>query len=208
MKKIMTILLLTLTVSAIAEIGLQFNLHGEFIPPDMVLQARGLEQYEGGYIDSATKNFKKSAKFGNDRSKYLLALLNFQNKNWVTGYAWLGLISESMENKDGLMQKVGTLLTTEELALSVQMLEQLKKEYNDTSSFKRRNKWERSLKGSGTHISGIDAMSLRGVTTQYGDTSIPVTSYELKKQVETYVYEYVPRGIVEMGVIKAIENNK
>jgi hypothetical protein len=208
MKKILLLLSLILSVPAYSEIGLKFNMHGEFIPPDMILQARGLKAYEKGFFESSKINFKKSAKFGNDRSKYLMALLSFQDKDWANGYAWLKLIKGSMDNKNSLMNKVEAMLTENELADSLTIFKDLKKEYNDNSSLRRRNKWERSLQGVGTHISGIDAMTLRNVSMNTGDNSQPVTGYQLQKQLETYIYEYQPKGVVEMGVIKEIENKK
>lgn len=208
MKKQIGLIILMLSMAASAEIGLQFNIHGEFIPPDMILQARGIDSYEKGFIDSSVANFKKSAKFGNERSKYLLAMLSFQEKNWPEGYAWLKLIKGNVENKDGLMEKVTNMLTQEEFLTSERILQGLKKEYNENESLRRRDKWERSLQGVGTRIRGIDAMTMRDVTMAFGDFSKPVYSYDIKQKVRDYVFEYQPRGIVEMGVIEEIESKK
>ncbi len=72
MKNIVLIILIHLSVSAVAEIPLKFNNLGEFVPPDMILQLRALESYEKGFTGSSLTNFKKSAKFGNERSNTLL----------------------------------------------------------------------------------------------------------------------------------------
>lgn len=190
MKKTLLILSLVLSFSVYSEVALQFNIRGEFIPPDVVLQERGLKAYEKGFLKSSKADLKKSAKFGNDRSKYLLALLNIQNNNWVKAYAWLKLINGSMQSKDELMKEIESTLSKTELAESTSVFKELKKDYNDKSSFKRRNKWERSLQGTGSHISGIDTMKIKRYKT-----NMPITSFEFKKQVHSYVHEYKSRGL-------------
>ena len=134
--------------------------------------------------------------------------MKFQDKDWATGYAWLELIKDSNEDDNGLKQRVKSMLTPEELNYSVKILEKLRTEYNDETSFKRRNKWERSIKGIGTHISGVNAMTIRNVAMNFGDASGNVQSYDIQKEVHNYVEEYVPKGIVTLDVIKEIETQK
>lgn len=197
--------LLFVSAVSIADVKIVFDDKGEFIPPDLILQARGLDYYSDGYMESAFRNFKDSAKFGNERSKYLLALLNFQNKDWARGYAWLNLLKGSIENRDLLLNKIKPMLSDNELEQSERILASLKKEYNDITSYSRRNKWDRSFQGTGTHIRGIRAATLRNVSYDFGG----YTPKEIREIVyENYVLEYEPRGQVIMGVITSIEKKK
>jgi hypothetical protein len=207
MKKTITLMLILFTLNANSDVQILFDDMGKFIPPDIILQARGLEYYEDGYLESAMMNFKESAEFGNERSKYLIALMHFQNKQWATGYAWLNILKSSVENKDKLLKKIKPMLSEDELAKSKNILKQLKSEYNDISSFNRRNKWDRSFKGTGTKISGISAATIRNVTMDMGDTNI--TPQMIRKQIyENYVIEYEPKGQVILGEIVERDDSK
>jgi hypothetical protein len=207
MKKTITLVLILFTLNANSDVQILFDDMGKFIPPDIILQARGLEYYEDGYLESAMMNFKESAEFGNERSKYLIALMHFQNKQWATGYAWLNILKSSVENKDKLLKKIKPMLSEDELAKSKNILKQLKSEYNDISSFNRRNKWDRSFKGTGTKISGISAATIRNVTMDMGDTNI--TPQMIRKQIyENYVIEYEPKGQVILGEIVERDDSK
>jgi len=207
MKKTIILVLVLFTLNANSDVQILFDDMGKFIPPDMILQARGLEYYEDGYLESAMMNFKESAEFGNERSKYLIALMHFQNKQWATGYAWLNLLKSSVENKDKLLKKIKPMLSEDELVQSQNILKQLKSEYNDISSFNRRNKWDRSFKGTGTKISGISAATIRNVSMDMGDTNI--TPQMVRKQIyENYVLEYEPKGKVILGDIVEIDDSK
>lgn len=207
MKKTITLVLILFTLNANSDVQILFDDMGKFIPPDIILQARGLEYYEDGYMESAMMNFKESAEFGNERSKYLIALMHFQNKQWATGYAWLNILKSSVENKDKLLKKIKPMLSEDELAKSKNILKQLKSEYNDISSFNRRNKWDRSFKGTGTKISGISAATIRNVTMDMGDTNI--TPQMIRKQIyENYVIEYEPKGQVILGEIVERDDSK
>jgi hypothetical protein len=207
MKKILTMIMILFTLNASSDVQVMFDDMGKFIPPDMILQARGLDYYEGGYLDSALMNFKESAEFGNERSKYLIALMHFQNKDWATGYAWLNLLKTSVENRDKLLKKIKPMLSNIELTHSENILKQLKSEYNDITSFNRRNKWDKSFKGTGTKISGIRAATLRNASMDMGGYG-NITPQMIRKQIyENYIVEYEPKGQVILGdIVEASES--
>ena len=204
MKKIILIISLLVSYSVYAEVALHFDRQGDFIPPDLVLQERGLKAYDQGFLKSSKSYFKKSVKFGNDQSKYFLALVFFQNKNWDKAYAWLQLIDGHVQGKDALMKKVESILTESELEESMNVLSKLKKEYNDNSIMKRRNKWRKSLRGTGSHISGIDTLEIK-----HNITNLPITNKDFKNQIQSYLDEYrYSKEFVKLSAIKDIENNE
>lgn len=193
-----------ISMYAVADINIHFTNHGEFIPPDVYLQSRGLKQYQNGAINSAMATLKSSAKFGNNLSKYIVSMIYFEKKDWVTGYAWLNLVDKPVEDRDVLLKKFNSQLTKQEHELSQVKLIQLKKEYNDLVSLKRRDKWERSIVATGTHISGIKAYANRNISIGIG--GVPISTYKLSKEILNYVYKIEPQGIIIMGEIK--EKNK
>ena len=187
MKIKITLLMLILTMTAMADIGLNFNRKGEFVPPDMILQNRAIEYYQDGKISEAMQNFKRSARFGNNHSKYYIAHLYFEEKNWITGYAWLKLINKPIEKSAALSKKIQSLLAKNELILSAKTLEALSADYNDEKALKRRQKWEKSFKGVGSNIPGIDAMMRRNIRLTVGEGDLPVESTVVRRVVKKYV---------------------
>jgi len=187
MKIKITLLMLILTMTAMADIGLNFNRKGEFVPPDIILQNRAVEYYKDGNVNEAMQNFKSSAKFGNNNSKYYIAHLYFKDKNWTAGYAWLKLMNTPIEKSDALITKFQSLLTKSELTSSAKTLEALMIDYNDKKSLERRRKWEKSFKGIGSNIPGIDAMMRRNIRLTVGEGDLPVESTVIRRTVKKYV---------------------
>ena len=187
-------------MSVVADVGIHFNNQGEFIPPDVYLQSRGLKQYQNGSINDAMATLKSSAEFGNNLSKYIVAMIYFEKKDWVTGFAWLNLVDKPIEDRDALLKKFNSQLTKQELGLYQAKLIELRKEYNDLVSLKRRDKWERSIVATGMHISGIKAYANRNISIGIG--GVPISTYKLSREILNYVYEIEPEGIIIMGEIK------
>ena len=187
MKILITICSLILTTLASAEIGLKFNKHGEFMPPDQVLQARGFKSYLKGDIGKSINILKSSAKFGNDLSKYYIALMYFEKKDWMQGYVWLKLINRPVKDSDELTHKYKASLSKIELEASLKLIQQLQKEYNPVESLQRRNQWERSIKVTGTRLTGIDALARRNIKLSIGDEHIPVEASAIRNAVKHYI---------------------
>ncbi len=231
MKKLITLLLsVSLSMTANADIGLKFTHSGEFIPPGKILQDRGIEYYKDGYKDRAIKHFKRSAKFGNDMSKYLIAMQYFQEKNWTSAHAWLKLIKEPVEQSNEILARLDKALTPQELNLANLRLKDLKLEYNDLAVYQRRHKWQKSIKFTGSHISGFKSIDQKNLSVNPGNhvghlanagkvtnnasgsvfadingtsnSSSFTNTMGLRKNVYEYVYEYLPQGEVNLGEIK------
>jgi hypothetical protein len=187
MKLLFTILLLTLTVSALADIELKFNRRGEFVSPDVLLQQRGLKAYRNGHKSEAVRLLKSSSKFGNDLSKYLTALIYFEDKNFTTGYAWLKLIRNPVEDSDKLIKKYDSQFNKSELATSNATFNQLENDYNDEANLQRRKKWVNSISVVGSHMKGINALSNRNIVLGVGDAGLPVVNTRVRDMVSDYV---------------------
>jgi len=187
MKMLIIICSLVLTMIASAEIGLKFDRHGDFVPPDQFLQARGFKSYLNGNVGKSINILKKSAKFGNDLSKYYIALMYFEKKDWTQGYAWLKLIDQPVKDSDELTQNYKAALSDNELQVSINLLQQLQKDYNPVASLQRRSQWERSLTVTGTRLTGIDALARRNIRLSVGDEYVPVEATAIRDTVMNYV---------------------
>jgi len=221
---LITLMMLCISISASADIALRFNYMGEFVPPDKILQERGVKDYENGKLISSISHFERSAKFGNEMSKYMIALIHFEKKDWVTGYAWLRIVQKPIDDRDELLNKFSDLLTKEEIRISNKKLESLKLTYNNYESFKRRKKWEKSIHLSGTHISGLhnisnnlsldpgghtgNLMSVLAADRSASDSMnvnaslTSTSSLGMGHSLKEYMLEYMPQGIVIPGEIK------
>jgi hypothetical protein len=197
-------------MSALADIDIHFNNQGDFISPDVYLQSRGLALYQQGYINNAMGVLKQSAEFGNNLSKYIIAMLYFEQKNWITGLAWLKLVEEPIEDRDMLLKKFKSQLSKQELELSQAHFIELQKLYNNGVSFNRRNKWERSIVATGTHIKGIKAYASRNIVIGINSVggNIPISSIRLRRQVLNFVQEIEPEGTIIMGEIKELDETE
>lgn len=217
MKKKLLALMLTASFAAYSDIGLKFNYMGQFVPPDQILQNRGLESYQDGFHNVALGHLKNSVEFGNDMSKYIISLMYFEKKDWINGYAWLKLLNNPVENSEEIAAKFDKNLTAQELLLVKQRHETLKSEYNDYTILQRREKWRRSLKFTGSHLRGIKALSNRNVLISAGgfagrfgsnpngleNLSLRVDNATIPKTLSYYLNEYLPANEIKMGKIKA-----
>lgn len=231
MKQFTTLLIsASFCINAHADIGLKFTNSGEFITPGKILQDRGVEHFKDGYKNRAIKEFKRSAKFGNDMSKYLVAMLYFEDKDWTTAHAWLKLIKNPVEQSSAVLAKLDKALTSNEHKLADQKLKNLKLEYGDLAVYQRRHKWQKSIKFTGSHISGFKSIDQKNLSVNPGNhvghlanagkatnnasgsvfadingtnnSGSFANTMGLRKNVYEYVYEYLPQGEVNLGEIK------
>ncbi len=197
MKKRITafILILLCMTSAHAELGLEFNRKGEFVPPDLILQNRAVNSYRDGDINDAMSQFKHSARFGNEYSKYLVASLYFEKKNWIDGYAWLNLLKQPIDKSDALKEKIEASFSKQQIEASANKFASLEKEFNDETSLKRRKKWERSLRSVGTNLRGIDAMLRKNVRLSVSGSQVTAEPTVIRRAVTKYIKEgYHPKS--------------
>ncbi len=99
---------------------------------DMKYLTYGLEAYKSGSLNDAMKLFKKSARLGNNMSKYLTALVYFENNEPIKGYAWLQLLEQPVDQSADLLNKLSKVLTEDEKSMAAAQLVDLKKKYNNT----------------------------------------------------------------------------
>jgi len=193
-----------------ADMPLRFTFNGDFVPPGRLLQEDGVRAYRMNQLNSSLAFFKRSAKFGNEMSKYMISLIYFEQQNWVSGYTWLRLIKTPIEERDRLLTKFNKELTKEERLLSDKKLKLLKLTYNDYESYLRRTKWENSQVFTGTHIPGfrnIDNNNLIfGLSGQLGTSANGITNKKklIRQSIKGYMLEYEPMQVI-MGEIKEVD---
>lgn len=171
------------------EFGLHFDEQGNIIRPDEVFLGRGVKDDKAGYKASAMKNFKISASYGNAYAKYFLGLLYLQQNDYISGHAWLSLLDKEFKGADKvnrLLPKVTANLSPEQAQKAKGLLAELKENYGEYAALLKREKWRKSHKYTGTHIRGHIPNFLK---IEVGN-GVTVTGTELKKQIETFVYEY------------------
>lgn len=194
MKKIFLLLLLVLNGSVFSgtpgiKFGLHFDEKGRIIRPDEVFLGRGLSDEKAGFKDQAMKNFKESATYGNAYAKYFLGLLYLQKNDYLNGFAWLSLLDGEFKGADkvnSLLPRVKANLSEEQLKRADSMIEELKETYGEYAGLMKREKWRKSHKYTGTHIKGHIPPFL---TIDVGN-GVTVSGQNIRKQIETFVYEY------------------
>lgn len=185
---VLTFILLFIT-SVNAELGLEFNRKGEFVPPDLILQNRAVNSYRDGDMKDAMNLFKQSARFGNEYSKYLVASLYFEKKNWTDGYAWLRLLKEPLDKSEAIKKQIEKSFSQQQMEVANNKFISLEKEFNDETSLKRRQKWERSLRSVGTNLRGIDAMLRKNVELSVSGTQVRAEPTVIRRAVKKYIVE-------------------
>ena len=219
--KILLIILIT-SLSTQAKVGLKFNNLGVFIPPDEILQQRGVAEYRQGHLDSSIATLKRSVQLGNDMSKYILALIYLEKEQWTTGHAWLNFVNQPIDNRDQLIKKFNSQLTKEELKVAAAETMRLKKQYSNESIYKHRIKWQKTITFTGSHIPGIKTTASRSLRIDAGsldggllgknvnNTGANISSSGsfsnninnvLSRTVKDYILEYYPNENIIMGDI-------
>lgn len=214
MNKILLVVLVLISNNSTSKIGLKLDIHGGLINPDHLLLKRALVAEKEGYLDSATSYYKKAARFGNDNAKYFLGMLYLKQKDWANGYAWLRLVDGEFANLSTLIPKIQSLIKPRELKSSNEIYKDIKSLYSDESALKRREKWKRSIKLTGSRIGGIDPISNVviiydapfGVSGANDGKSLYAS--EILKSIDTFIYEYKPiRTKVILNEIELIDEN-
>ncbi len=215
MKKIKTftsliILFIASSVSA-KDFGLHFDDSGNIIKPDQEFMWRGMDDEKDGFRNSAFKNFKRAAEFGNYHAMSLVALYLMQDKDYQSAHAWFKLIDlGKIPNREYMEEIVGNLevmMSPQELQQADDMKSELAETYGSYPTMLRRAEWKNNLKFTGTHIKGYIPPFLRIQL----NSGMEITGQNLKKQVETFIYDYEFNfgvGEVTLDEIELIEEDE
>lgn len=213
----------------VGKFGLHYNKAGEIIKPDEYYFFQAMENTEDGYQESALKNFRKAASYGNTFGTYYTGLLYLQDDDQIKGHAWL-----TMANTKGFVfkDKISDLLTKLDHQMSHGELDEAKKFHNALkevygveASLKRRLKWSRNFKITGTNISGNLPNFTKVITdlspgyrgrialNNTSRTNAFIDVQSMKKQFNSFVYEYkndyrLIEGEVQIGDFELINDNE
>ena len=200
--------LLFLALTAHADIGLHFDTHGNLVHPDKYLLHKAINLEKQGFHKDALSNFTRSAEFGNKNAMYLIAMNHFKNKDYVKGYAWLQLLNNSFLDVKSFKANLITVLTKSEIQSSNLVYLELQKTYSDIKAFERREKWEKSIKLTGSRIGGI-SKSMSNLKIYFGDSGQSITQSKLASDVYKFKYEYeVVETNIKMGEIMTVDPEK
>ena len=211
------ILILFFSSAGYAYVPMLFDDYGVLIEPDSILLKQGLKEYNKGQVESSLMSLERSAKFGNEAAKYLIALIHLEDFNSIKARAWLMLIKKPIYQTELVLTQLNKTLSKGEIELSNIEHFELKKHYNNDVSYKTRTTWKNRVRTTGTHIAGLSGTSTKNLSiisggelsdiggpgNTFGTTSpSKVNSYKASKQVRKFVKEYEPKGIVILGEIK------
>lgn len=210
-------ILLFISSTSLATVPILFDEEGYLIEPDSILLSRGLKEYKKGRFDASMIRLKKSAQFGNDSAKYLIGLIHLKDYNSIKARAWLMLINKPVYHTTSILEQLNKTLSQGEIALSDNKFAELKVEYNDEQSLKKRKSWVNRIKTTGTHIAGLEKTSSKNIKMisgeNYGElfspgntfmTNLPypISSYRTQKQLKRFIVAYETKGLVNLGEIK------
>ncbi len=208
MKKITFIGLLACCSFAFADYGLHFDDSGNIIKPDQHYLWLGVDDEKAGARESAFKNFKKAAEYGNYHAMSLVALYKMQDKDYMAAHAWFKMIDlGKIPNKayvEEIVSNLETLMTPEQLERAEKLKSKLAESYGSYPTMVKREEWRKSLKFTGTHIKGHIPPFLRIQL----NSGMVVTGRDVKEQVEKFIYEYefdFGQGEVTLDEIELIE---
>ena len=204
----------------VGKFGLYFYKSGEMIKPDEYYFFEAIENTEKGLKESALKNFRKAASYGNTFGTYYTGLMYLQDENRMKGYAWLTMANVKgfifKDKIDELLWKLDNQMSEGELNQAKQYNEELNSVYGVKATFERRLKWSRNFRLAGTRIKGHVPTGIQVQTDHFdqskgGLINPKVTSLYMKKQIKEFVYEYpmdyrLEHGNVILNEFKLIEN--
>jgi|GEM_PF-3478152 len=203
---LITVVVLT-TNLARAEVGLEFDRNGHIKRPDDIILIRGVKNEKKDKLKKAMRDYKLSAEFGNNKAMFFISLLHFQEKKWDHAYAWLRLMTEEFGDSRKLILDVKLLLQQSELLRSNKILSKLRLKYNKEFFFKRRERWNKSIKITGTHVRGLELV--HDVDIYYGGSNnLNIVNLDMaRKEMKNYIYDYksVETKII-MGEIIPVED--
>lgn len=209
MKKLLITLMLACCFSLSAkEYGLHFDDRGNIIKPDQEYFARGLDDEKDGFRESALKNFKRSAEYGNHLAVSLIGLYNMQDEKYIEALAWYKIVeTEKFENGamiEDMISKLESMMKPNEVKKADERKAELLETYGAYATLAKRESWKSNLKFTGTHIKGYIPPFLRIEL----NSGMVVTGNKLKKQVDDFIFNYefnVPNGDVKLDEIELIE---
>ena len=172
------------------DFGLHFDDSGNIVKPDQEFLWRGIKDEKDGFRDSAFKNFKQAAEFGNYHAMSSVALYFMQDKDYKSSHAWFKLIDLSKipnrEYMEEIIKNLEALMSDEELKQAEELNSELTETYGNYAAMQRRAEWKNSLQFTGTHLKGYIPPFLR-ISLNSG---MQVSGHNLKKQVDTFIYDY------------------
>jgi hypothetical protein len=223
MKPLMlTALLIMASTASTAKSPIQFNQQGQLIPPDEVHLARGLEHEQDGFPKSAIDSFTQASAFGNVHARFFIGLIHLQQGNPVEALAWLYLTDAQKINREEKILRLKAAimadLSDEQLHEAEALLLELEAKHNNTQARINRERWRDGLQFTGTNLRGRVTpgvkvyanarLELRPNGTLDRMTATPITSFELRQDLEAFVVNYhydLPEGTVEMRDIETEE---
>jgi len=193
------------------EKGLHFDNTGKIIAPDQEYMWQGYKDEKDGFRDSALKNFKKAAEFGNYHAMSLVGLYMLHDKDYTMAHAWLNLINldkfPNREYMNDIIKGLENLMTSDELQKAKLAKAELLETYGNYPALLRREKWKKSMRFTGTRIKGHIPPHL----TFTLNSGVVVNGSDAKHQVDNFVYEYefdIGQGEVTLDDVEIIEDNQ
>lgn len=178
------------SITTAKEYGLHFDDTGKIIKPDQHYLWLGVKDEKAGFRDSAFKNFKLAAEYGNYHAMSLVALYFLQDKDYKSAHAWFKLIDlgkiPNREYMETMVKNLEIMLSPEALKTSNKDRAELSETYGSYPAMLRREEWRSRLKFTGTHIRGYIPPFLR-INLNSG---VSISGANVKKQVENFVYNY------------------
>lgn len=183
-------LLMMLSPVSAREFGLKFDDAGKIIKPDQEYLWRGMDDEKDGFRESAFNNFKKAAEYGNYHAMSVVALYLMQDKDYPAAHAWFKLIDlgkiPNKEYMEEIVSNLEALMTAEQLKQAEKLNAELTATYGSYPAMLRRAAWKDNFKFTGTNIKGYIPPFLRIQL----NSGMEVTGANLKKQVDTFIYDY------------------
>ena len=194
MKKIQVItavfLLMTLSFASAREFGLKFDDSGKIIKPDQEYLWRGMDDEKDGFRESAFNNFKRAAEYGNYHAMSVVGLYLMQDKDYPAAHAWFKLIDlgkiPNKEYMEEIVNNLEALMTADQLKQAQTLNAELTETYGSYPAMLKRAAWKDNFKFTGTNIKGYIPPFLRIQL----NSGMEVTGANLKKQVDTFIYDY------------------
>ena len=184
----------------VGNFGLHFDELGNIIKPDEFYFFEAMENSKKGYRESALKNFRKSASYGNTFGAYYTGLMYLQDGDQVKGLAWLSISNNKgfifKDKVESLLEKLKHAMNESELNEAHDFNQQLDDIYGVEATFNRRIKWSRNFRLAGTKIKGYVPRGIKIQTDLSSNSEVGgspnsfINDISMKKQLHDFVYEY------------------
>ena len=189
-KNILLTLILFNSLASAGEYGLHFDDRGNIVRPDQAFLAKGIDDEKDGFRNSALKNFKKSAEYGNFLAMSLVGLYLMQDKDYVASHAWYRLVDlDKIPNGAYIAEMINNLeqiMSPKELKKANKLKSELAETYGTYPTLLRREQWKNNLQFTGTRIKGYIPPFLQIQL----NSGLIVTGSDVKRQVENFTYNY------------------